>query len=60
MRTLLDKMLRGSIKLVMLTGVAFTVTACYGTPPREYYNEPEYQADAQQVEQQLVQTDQDR
>lgn len=59
MRTLLDKILRGSIKLCLLTGVAFTVTACYGTPPREYYNEPEYQADTQQVEKHLQPSEQD-
>ena len=59
MRTLLDKILRGSIKLCLLTGVAFTVTACYGTPPREYYNEPEYQEDTQQVEKHLQQSEQD-
>ena len=59
MRTLLDKMLRGGIKLVMLTGVAFTVTACYGPPPPErYYDRPDYQTDTQLVEQQVaVETD---
>ena len=32
-RTQLDTLVRAGIKLVMLTGVAFTVTACYGVPP---------------------------
>ena len=47
--------MRGGIKLLMLTGVAFTVTACYGvmTPPELQDNE-EYQADTQKVEQQLM------
>ena len=48
-----DKLMRGGIKLVMLTGVAFTVTACYGTPPGRYYDDSAYQTDTQQVEQQL-------
>lgn len=29
-REILDRVLRGGIKVVMLAGVAFTVTACYG------------------------------
>ena len=49
-----DKTMRACVKLAMLTGVAFTFAACYGPPPERYYNEnPEYNADAQQVEQQL-------
>lgn len=50
-----DKMMRAGIKLAMLTGVAFTVTACYGVPPysREWYEDEAYQTDTQQVEQQL-------
>lgn len=56
MRELLDKIFRAGIKLCMLTGVAFTVTACYGVPPdkREWYNDPSYEADTQQVEQQVL------
>ena len=48
-----DKMMRAGIKLAMLTGVAFTVTACYGVPPqnREWYDDEAYQTDTQQVEQ---------
>ena len=51
----LDKIIRGGIKLLMLTGVAFTVTACYGVmPPPELLDNEEYQADTQKVEQQLM------
>ena len=52
-RFCLDKILRASIRLAMLTGVAFTVTACYGVVPRDW-EDPAYQADTQQVEQQLT------
>ena len=39
----------------MLTGVVFTVTACYGVmPPPELQDNEEYQADTQKVEQQLM------
>ena len=41
-RQLIDRFFQGAIRLVMLTGVAFTVTACYGPPPeRYYYSEPD-------------------
>ena len=53
-RICFDSIMRAGIKLAMLTGVAFTVTACYGTPPGRYYDDPAYQADTQQVEQQLA------
>ena len=33
LRPLFDKILQSGIRLVMLTGVTFTVTACYGLPP---------------------------
>jgi len=48
--------MRAGIRLAMLTGVAFTVTACYGVPPqnRDWLDDPAYQADTQQVEQQLA------
>ena len=51
-----DRIMRAGIKLAMLTGVAFTVTACYGVPQngQPYYEDEEYQTDTQQVEQQLV------
>ncbi|MBO4249698.1 MAG: hypothetical protein J5884_00425 [Paludibacteraceae bacterium] len=48
-----DRLMRAGIKLAMLTGVAFTVTACYGVPPRNWEDEA-YQADTQQVEEQLM------
>ena len=49
-----DKAMRAGIKLLMLTGVTFTVTACYGPmiPPDE--REPEYQEDSLRLEQQLA------
>jgi hypothetical protein len=55
-RICFDKIMRAGIKLAMLTGVAFTVTACYGVPPRggEWEEDPAYQADTQMVEQQLM------
>lgn len=37
LRVFIDKIFRGAIRLVMLTGVAFTVTACYGLPPEQRY-----------------------
>lgn len=45
-----DKLLRGVIKLCMLTGVTFLVTACYGVKP-EYSQEEE--AEVAQIEQAL-------
>ncbi len=53
MRTLLDKMLKVGIRLCMLTGVSFLVTACYGVmnPPQGY--EDDYQTRQNRVEQQL-------
>ena len=53
-RFCLDKIMRGGIKFLTLFGVAVTVTACYGPPPDRYYNDPGFQADTQQVEQQLA------
>ena len=53
-REFIDKFLRSAIRLVMLTGVAFTATACYGAPSEYRYNmypqDPETQqpADNQQ------------
>ncbi|MCR5050812.1 MAG: hypothetical protein K6A36_06985 [Paludibacteraceae bacterium] len=58
-RVLIDKIFRAGIKLCMLTGVAFTVTACYGVPPERrehwYPNEPDYENAQQKVEKQLQQ-----
>jgi len=36
MRNIIDKIFRAAIKLCLLTGVAFTVTACYGVRPDPY------------------------
>ena len=55
MRRLLDKILRASIKVCLLTGVAFTVTACYAPANPPEIDDPHRQADQQQLEQQLVQ-----
>lgn len=49
---LIDRVLRAGIKLCMLTGVAFTLAACYG--PTYNFEEPEYQNDQQQLEKRLV------
>lgn len=57
MRTLLDKILRAGIKLLMLTGITFTVTACYAPPPTGYYNPPEQEDLEQRVLQAASSTD---
>jgi hypothetical protein len=62
--------MQGAIRLVMLTGVTFTVTACYGLPPEErYYDrypegpqtqqpaEQESAADAEELVDQLFASD---
>ncbi|MBO4453712.1 MAG: hypothetical protein J5761_01500 [Paludibacteraceae bacterium] len=55
-RLLIDRVLRTGIKLCMLTGVAFTMAACYGPPPEGYRlkDEPEFKNDQQQLQQRLV------
>ena len=54
MRILLDKILQSGIKLCLLTGVAFTFAACYGTKTDRWREqEPEFQADQQSLDQQL-------
>jgi len=54
MRNVLDKILQGSIKLCLLSGVAFTFAACYGPAPRgKWENEPDYSDAQQKIEQQL-------
>ena len=56
MRTLIDKILRSSIKLCMLTGIAFTFAACYAPAPMDddwYRNEPDLQKEQQKLEQQI-------
>ena len=57
MRTLLDKILRASIKLLMLTGITFTVTACYAPAHPDYYNPPEQEDLEQRVLQAASSTD---
>lgn len=57
MRTLLDKILRAGIKVLMLTGITFTVTACYAPPPTGYYNPPEKEDLEQRVLQAASSTD---
>ena len=51
---IIDNIFRWSIKLAMLTGVTFTMTACYGVVPNQYAEDEEYQADTQRVEQVLA------
>jgi len=54
MRKLVDQILKMSIKLCLLTGVAFTFAACYAPAPMpEDYNEPDYKKAQQKMEQQL-------
>lgn len=53
MRLLFDKILRAGIKLCLLTGVSFLVTACYGTPYMPDEDQAEYEQDMQQMEQML-------
>ena len=53
MRLLFDKILRAGIKLCLLTGVSFLVTACYGTPYVPDVTQDEYEQDLQQMEQVL-------
>ena len=43
LRTKYNGWLESAIRLTMLTAVTFTVTACYGTPPEGYYNDPDWQ-----------------
>ena len=57
MRTLIDKICRLGIKLCMLTGVAFTMAACYGPPPSRYLeNEPDFPESQQKIEEQINET----
>ena len=55
-REWMDKLFRSGIKLAMLTGVAFTVTACYGAPYTNYTEEDNDTVEAaqMQVEEQLT------
>ena len=51
MRKVFDKMLQSTIRWVLLTGVAFTVTACYGVPPeRQFGDDSEFVEDQDTME----------
>ena len=53
-----DRLCRSAIKMLMLTGVTFTMATCYGPPPeRQYGEEPEWQEDQEQVENTLIRTE---
>jgi len=49
----IDRICRAGVKLAMLTGVAFTVTACYGAPYTNYTDE----SDTTAVEEAQMQVD---
>ena len=54
LRKLFDYVCRTGIKAVLLTGVAFTMAACYGPPPeRHWQDEPAFQEDQEKVEDSL-------
>ena len=53
MRQLIDKIFRAGIKLCMLTGVSFLVTACYGTPYMPEAEQEAFEQEVQQMEQQI-------
>ncbi|HCS87113.1 MAG TPA: hypothetical protein DIW30_01350 [Bacteroidales bacterium] len=50
LRTRYNRLLESTIRLCMLTAVTFTVTACYGTPPTDFYNDPEWRKDQDTLE----------
>ena len=49
-RISLDRIFRAGVKMAMLTGVTFTMTACYGVVPTQYAEDEAYQSDSDQVE----------
>ena len=53
MRYILEKILRAGVKLCMLTGVTFLVTACYGVRPEPDFYGSDYKRDQERLEQQL-------
>lgn len=48
-RTQADRLLQGLVKLCMLTGVTFLVTACYGPVPNRTEEEEAEMAEIEQV-----------
>ena len=60
MRKLFDRILRAAIKLCMLTGVTFLVTACYGPAPDAKSFGKQYEKDRQELEQRLAQAAQEK
>ena len=50
LRTRYNHLLESAIRLSMLTAVTFVVTACYGTPPDDFYNDPEWRKDQDTLE----------
>ena len=55
MRQMIDKILRACIRVCMLTGVTFLVTACYGPRNPPQIDSPDYKNDCERVEHQLQQ-----
>lgn len=55
LRTKYNLLLESAIRLTMLTVVTFVVTACYGTPPEGYYNDPEWRKDQDTLEHRMEQ-----
>ena len=55
LRTKYNHLLESAIRLTMLTAVTFVVTACYGTPPEGYYNDPEWRKDQDTLEHRIEQ-----
>lgn len=59
LRTKYNHLLESAIRLTMLTAVTFVVTACYGTPPEGYYNDPEWRKDQDTLEHRMEQMGKD-
>lgn len=55
LRTKYNRLLESAIRLTMLTAVTFVVTACYGTPPEDFYNDPEWRKDQDTLEHRMEQ-----
>lgn len=55
LRTRYNRLLESAIRLTMLTAVTFVVTACYGTPPEDFYNDPEWRKDQDTLEHRMEQ-----